>query len=166
MKINVARVRELADRLQANVADRVVDMVSVDEPACGTPGCHAGEIWLAYPDKRPDGRYSFAVVAEWLSEYLMGEKHIGEADMNNIAIVKWAKENPDIWGSPWGKGMFSNSIAFGNPKNLTAKHIADWWSAVADRLEALEGKPKRRDPVLQKIMDNLEQKSRWRQHND
>lgn len=119
-----------------------IHVVSDFSHACGTPACHAG--WAALMKDGPRPSKNFYSGADFLareSGWYRGE-----------ALVRWADENPKIWGNKYGEAMFSDSCAFtgvaytvrgmSNPffgqQRITLKNIADHWLKVAKRLHKLQ----------------------------
>lgn len=104
---------------------------------CDTPACHGGWAAIMYdgvysdvPAKFKSSVYFFLSGAEKISRRL-GFSHY-------IDFTKWAKNNPDYWGSYDGAFMFSDQSAFGkdeeDPTLLTLTDIAVWYQNVAKRL--------------------------------
>lgn len=138
-------------------------------PPCGTVGCHAGEFAVGYgisvgykfQGKRlynkNEERVGFVTGMQLMARIL------GFAD--DTELEEWAWSNPEIWGNPYGKYMFTTEgIAFlpkhvvdeiqkrvlfyselrqelilaADKLNITNQYFADWWQAVAERLYEME----------------------------
>ena len=98
---------EALEALPEEIKNNQVDMKSVLEPICGTPGCFAGLISIVANDipklkqayKGEDYHYT-----DW------------EAALNiflECTFREWAYDNWEIWGNSKGMGVFSCSLSFG-----------------------------------------------------
>jgi hypothetical protein len=149
--MNKDRLKEYVNALDAlsdDVKDWGVAMLSTKEPACGTPGCHAGLISIVAQDLpelqdiymplylsesgrrgKRGNQYFFYVWADALAEFL-GFK--GEEDLET-----WAEKNPRLWGNKFGGDMFLSQSAFANGlyKKLTHRDIINHWKQVLKKVE-------------------------------
>jgi hypothetical protein len=119
------RVLDFVERLRAVASDgRLCDMhKTVINPNCNTPGCHAGWAAIALGAKGN----SFQVGMKALATHL--------GFLNLIELRAWAKNNPDIWGNPYGKFMFQDGYAFGQKSNVFSVDVLiNHWQAVGERL--------------------------------
>lgn len=107
--------------------------ITIDNPSCGTPMCHAGWWGVAR------GINSFSLGTIDLSETLgfSDEYNLLTFDINELQIVKWADDNPSIWGNTHGFFIFSHTDAFGDNCN-SLQDIVNHWKGVRDRLRADE----------------------------
>jgi hypothetical protein len=124
------------DELSDDVKDMGVEMGSINEPLCGTPGCHAGLISIVAKDlpelqdiynddyRTYDDDYKYSIWADTLAEFL------GFVDMR--CLIDWARDNPKLWGNKFGQDMFSFWRAFTNSqfKILTHRDIINHWKQV------------------------------------
>lgn len=138
LRLFVKALQEVVETIPEAAA---VDMQSITAPKCGTPGCHAGLAMLAMdrlgvPELRGGSRYyRFPDQEDRLSEYLLPGAQAGGC--YSSALQRWSDENPVAWGNNYGNGMFASGVAFGQDTcKFPGKVIADWWTAVLDRLEA------------------------------
>ena len=98
-----------------------------DHP-CGTTHCHAGLFLIGYNEPEASRTYYYTGVSEL-------RKLLGFYERSYNEDVKlWADSNPLLWGNECGYLMFSDAGAFGGAKKPS--QIAEWWEAVADRIEA------------------------------
>jgi hypothetical protein len=154
--MNKNKLKELVsalDELSDDVKDWGVEMESYDKPACGTPGCHAGLIYI---------------VAENLPElqdiynplYLLESKYRGKRDNQHMFYIWsttlaiflgfksaqdleiWAQDNPKFWGNKYGDYMFCARLAFTDDKSkhLTHMDIIEHWKQVLKNIEEEEVK--------------------------
>jgi hypothetical protein len=127
------------DSLSDYVKNMDVDMFAIEEPLCGTPGCHAGLISIVAKDlpelqeiyenhiyfmSETEIFYKYFVWADTLADFLGFEKMRDLED--------WAKENPKFWGNIFGGNMFKLTMAFNNSqfKKLTHIDIINHWKQV------------------------------------
>ncbi len=132
------------DELSDEVKNMDVDMFAIEEPLCGTPGCHAGLISIVakylpelqeiyenhiYFMSETEIFYKYFVWADTLADFLGFEKMRDLED--------WAKENPKIWGNIFGGNMFKLTMAFNNSqfKKLTHIDIINHWKQVLKKVE-------------------------------
>jgi hypothetical protein len=133
------------DELSDYVKNMDVDMFAIEEPLCGTPGCHAGLISIVAKDlpelqeiyenhiyfmSETEIFYKYFVWADTLADFLGFEKMRDLED--------WAKENPKIWGNIFGGNMFKLTMAFTHSqfKKLTHIDIINHWKQVLVNIEA------------------------------
>ena len=102
------------------------------EAKCGTVACHAGHYLL---EKVVSGEvdYQLEHATFGLGEILINE----DLGIPYSSVDVWAGNNPELWGNTHGESMFYYIDAFGKDigETLTLLDIADWWDAVADRVE-------------------------------
>ena len=134
------------DTLSDDVKDMGVAMMSTDKPLCGTPGCHAGLIYIV-SEELPElqeiyeriffshwnlkySHYEYTIWADALAEFL------GFSEEKDLEC--WAKDNPKIWGNKYGYDMFSGRLAFTNDEDKILKHrdIINHWKQVLKNIEA------------------------------
>ena len=137
------------DSLSDYVKNMDVDMFAIEEPLCGTPGCHAGLISIVAQDlpelqeiyknhiyfmSETEIFYKYFVWADTLADFLGFEKMRDLED--------WAKENPKIWGNDYGMNMFELTRAFTDdlPKQLTHRDLTNHWKQVLKNIEEEEVK--------------------------
>ena len=124
---------------------------------CKTTACHAGWYLLAKMHEAGEARWEKEDEEGGYHSYSLrngnGEYRGFTEGVNAVTqdlgfdeyedVKDWAEKHPELWGNPYGSGMFSSPRAFGGTyeKELTVKDIAAHWLAVADRIEALN-KPK------------------------
>lgn len=117
-----------------------VNMFSVEEPSCGTPGCFAGLVRASLDSigvQRVTKRYNFTVEAVRLSQFLFDSVEPRDALFNPVKTIvcRWAETHTGIWGNRWGLYMFSSGDAYGGPPViLQSTQIADHWQGVYERL--------------------------------
>lgn len=107
------------------------DQSVVEDSACGTVACHGGFALLALYDQPAIGHASdYRQGANALGRHLGFENHQG--------LLDWARDNPDLWGSPYGDDMFDGEdghLAFnGEEGKISLEDIASWYLKVAERL--------------------------------
>jgi hypothetical protein len=124
------------DALSDDVKDMGVEMGSINEPLCGTPGCHAGLLSIVakdLPELQDIYNYNndyriyedeYYRWADTLAEFL------GFVEMRYL--TDWARDNPKLWGNKFGQDMFSFWRAFTNSqfKKLTHRDIINHWKQV------------------------------------
>ncbi len=134
------------DTLSDDVKDMGVAMMSASKPLCGTPGCHAGLIYIV-AEELPElqeiyeriffshwnlkySHYEYTIWADALAEFL------GFSEEKDLEC--WAKDNPKIWGNKYGYDMFSGRLAFTNDEDKILKHrdIINHWKQVLKNIEA------------------------------
>ena len=122
--MNTGRFKTLVEALEAlpdHIKNNRVDMSSLQNPACGTPGCFAGLISIVANDipelKKAYAQgddYSYGAWAVALDEYL---EHEGSYEFDTtkveISLETWAIEYPEIWGNDKGRVIFCSVEAFG-----------------------------------------------------
>ena len=101
---------------------------------CGTIACHAGHYLL---EKIVSGEVEYQLE---YANFILGEELINEdLGISYGSVTVWASDNPELWGNPQGGNMFYYVKAFKkdahSDETLTLLDIADWWDAVADRVE-------------------------------
>lgn len=106
--------------------------VNYPDHPCGTTHCHAG-LFLIGCD---NSEYENVVVGYGYGVKLM-TRMLGFWGCE--LLLKWASMNAYLWGNGNGKFMFTDNDAFNGAKKPS--QIADWWEAVADRIEAYNKKP-------------------------
>ena len=136
---------------------------SDDAPVCGTVACHAG--WYAYHANRRNvtwqssrDRRAYTATAPRSNErtsetynqpvtFTEGAERMaqdlgfgGEEPVRDMLL--FLRNNPDIWGNPYGGTMFASRTAFmdedGIPPRLDLSHLAKHWRGVADRIGTVE----------------------------
>ena len=147
--INKDKLKEFVNALDAlsdDVKDWDVEMFDIDEPLCGTPGCHAGLISIVakelselqeiyenhiYFMYKTEIIYKYDVWADTLADFLGFEKRRDLED--------WAEENPKIWGNEYGGEMFELTRAFTDnlPKQLTHRDLINHWKQVLVNLDTM-----------------------------
>jgi hypothetical protein len=134
------------DTLSDDVKDMGVAMMSASKPLCGTPGCHAGLIYIV-AEELPElqeiyeriffshwnlkySHYEYTIWADALAEFL------GFSEEKDLEC--WAKDNPKIWGNKYGYDMFSGRLAFTNDEDKILKHrdIINHWKQVLKNIES------------------------------
>jgi len=130
--MNIERLEQALAVMQ-DIADSeqpYVNMMSVGEPQCGTPGCHAGLWWLTLKQLgvEVNDYYSFLGVARTVFEWL----GVPYKDLQDYYAL-----NPifDYW--PYGvilaRGMFANPNAFGTDDyEIPSQVIVDTWREVLE----------------------------------
>lgn len=143
------------NELPEEIKNNLVDMMSVKDPQCGTPGCHAGLVSIVakYSPELQDyynklcecegfhttQHYSYERWSDALALYL-GFPYNTKYP-TNIELTIWARDNADIWDNPYGGEMFSTSRAFGQDTDIFAHSvIIDHFTAMSDRLNKKENK--------------------------
>ena len=104
----------------------VEPIVQADHHPCGTIHCHAGAYLIGAQELEKGKSYDFKQGAELMAHNL--------GFTSKDALSLWADKNPKIWGSIFGRGMFSYSRAFNRAWNIS--QIAEWWRNVGIRIEA------------------------------
>jgi hypothetical protein len=138
MKVIKERVETLVRALmEVELTPAGIDMSSIKEPTCRTPGCHAGLIFRALPglglQLDQDADYSYITVSSILSEYLMGDTR------RQFDLLIFAAINPEWWGNDRGEAMFVDGAAFGMDSDaFPEKVIVDHWVEVAKRGHLLQ----------------------------
>jgi hypothetical protein len=134
MKVLAERVTALATAL--NLLPEIneeVRMTSISEPTCGTPGCHAGLLWLAMEFSEKGQSYSWMTSAHKTAKFLFADDR---ATMDDL--MWFADRNPEWWGNNCGGFMFANGMAFGERVNSFEEwKIAEHWLHVAERGDML-----------------------------
>ena len=100
--------------------------VNYHDHPCGTTHCHAG-LFLIGCD---NSEYEHVGVGYGYGVKLM-IKMLGFGSCK--LLLEWAQINHVLWGNNDGYWMFSGSDAFNEAE--TPSKIAEWWEAVADRIE-------------------------------
>ena len=143
------RIREVMDAIVESRSNlrlpSDVNMLSIENPFCGTPGCHAGELYigltflgLGRQAIDSDGIYLYGHAANSFAKFVF-RSHEAE----KYHLTNWATHNKGLWGNGDGGCMFIMNSAFvfrDNSGYLKPHIITDHWYAVADRIEALEAK--------------------------
>lgn len=117
-----------------------VNMLSVEEPSCKTPGCFAGLVRVSLDSMgvhRITEHYNFPVEAVRLSQFLFDSVEPRDAlfDSAKTTLCEWAWKHPEIWGNVCGLYMFSSSNAYGGSAHIIqSTQIADHWEGVYKRL--------------------------------
>ena len=104
-----------------------------DHP-CGTTHCHAGLFLIGYNE--PEVTKDKTTVISYGKGVSELRKLLGfdENTNDDEDIKNWASNKPLLWGNGWGEFMFSDKDAFDRAEKPS--QIAEWWEAVADRIEA------------------------------
>ena len=112
-----------------------VNMFSIEEPVCGTPGCHAGLIYLALRAHLEfPYRYAFDKAAEVLAQFLLGPYEKNPSELYGEPLRRYAGDNHEWWGNISGRFMFSSGIAFGmEVDTFESKVILNHWEGVLER---------------------------------
>ena len=144
------RIREVMDAIVESRSNlrlpSEIDMLSIENPFCGTPGCHAGELYigltllgLGSQAVDSDGIYMFTQAADAFAKFVFHSPTACKYD-----LTYWGRCNRELWGNSNGGAMFVSDYAFSGFKNgtklISPHQITDHWYAVADRIEALEAK--------------------------
>ena len=118
-----------------------VDMRSTKEPECGTPGCHAGLLYLAR--KKLGLKLNTKILEnerfynyESEASFFAGRVVFSYANPIDFTFtLAWlAHNNPKWWGNDYGENMFGYGEAFGQTSyNFTASVIVDHWEGVLSR---------------------------------
>jgi hypothetical protein len=133
------------DELSDEVKNMDVDMYAIEEPLCGTPGCHAGLISIVAKDlpelqeiyenhiyfmSETEIFYKYYVWSDALAEFL------GFVDKRDLRV--WAKDNPKLWGNRDGYNMFCSFFAFTYDlnKEITHRVIINHWKQVLKNIQA------------------------------
>ena len=113
--------------------DMMEGMVYNHDHPCGTTHCFAGLFLIGYNEPEVTKGKTTAIAYDKgvleLRELLGFNQSVDDQD-----IKIWAKNNPSFWGNNWGDLMFGDIMAFDRAKKPS--QIAEWWEAVADRIEA------------------------------
>jgi hypothetical protein len=103
---------EALEALPENIRNNEVDMKSVDEPVCGTPGCFAGLVSIVAND-----------IPELKELYSLDIHNYDFVEWSNALNVflgcrftNWAGRNRMVWGNSEGRRMFSDITAFGKER--------------------------------------------------
>lgn len=110
-------LRTMADRFEELAdAQKVLDFSEPRVAQCGTVACHGG----------------------WAGVILAAD--VG--DSCGYDLLRWADQNPELWGNPWGAKMFGSDGYFAfNIKSpaisCTLQHIADHYREVAARIRGV-----------------------------
>lgn len=141
---NPTKLREVAAKFReiyVNEKETKLDFgeAFVNQYGCKTVACHGGWACEVLKEGTPydDGEGFYADGVQLLGDYV-----IGRTDMPRdfFRMDKWADENPNLWGNIEGIEMFSDIgyMAFDSTKeDCTLLTIADWYDAVATRIEEL-----------------------------
>lgn len=117
------KVRPLADNLHRKNGHSIDMLEGVVKHTCGTPMCHAA--WFVALDKK-------------MKDYNDGARKMAKTlgFDNDTMLMKWAFENPEIWGNEFGNAMFCDPEAFGVTRkiDLTMSKIIRHWKGVQKRL--------------------------------
>lgn len=104
---------------------------------CGSVACHGG--WAGHVlDVPPTGRRTyFEKGADALAAHLFDDPKASAYE-----FLRWADQNPELWGNPWGAKMFGSDGYFAfNIKSpaisCTLQHIADHYREVAARIRGV-----------------------------
>ena len=100
------------------------------EYRCGTTHCHAG--WYALADK-------WDLKSPYLKRYYSysdgGNAMARDLGLLGVGhLIKWAEDNPEIWGNKYAYNMFVFADAFNYKGKLTLQKIVDHWGEVGMRL--------------------------------
>lgn len=150
LEIDIERLRRFVSALRevtsSSPASMEVDMTSTKHfSECGTPGCHAAlakealDILGVESSRMPF--YSFQEEGDRLGRFLTTGDPLRFDDRNGYEnlVEEWARENPELWGNPYGDYLFCDGIAFAQEGDrFPAQVIVDHWVAVLERLEAAE----------------------------
>ena len=138
----VFKVVKRLDRANQKYNFAEVDMVQGyrKETPCGTVCCHGGLYVLAKGEELQattgyEGE-NYIAGASWMAEDL-GFTGGRWGNLPYTDLLKWADNNPEIWGNYSGKRMFISEAAFckrDNMKNLTVEDIINHWEEVGMRL--------------------------------
>ena len=130
-----------------------IDMAetSTKDHPCGTVCCHAGAYHVI---KRFIGDFIPKVRDEELDMEEITPYGIGRQLMaldlgfsNFREMLRWARDNKDIWGNEYGEHMFSSNDAFIRfGAEVTLKRIINHWEGVGRRLREKEIREGKRPP--------------------
>ncbi|CAC9656723.1 hypothetical protein [uncultured Gammaproteobacteria bacterium] len=149
--MNKDKLKQFVDALDAlsdDIKDWDVDMDSEERPTCGTPGCHAGLIYMAAEDlPELQDIYERIVLSKWNScsyryEVWSNALTVFLGFKNKGGLRLWANDNPKLWGNRFGEGMFVFRLAFTDDtdKQLTHRDIINHWKQVLKKVEEEEVK--------------------------
>ena len=136
-QVLVQRIRYFCDCLDEVGAGRSVNMMqeAIQEPSCGTPGCHAGWAYIALGGWACQERRLFQDGIEVLSKFLGFDYNHNDLTAY-CQLAEWA--TPQIWGNDIGRHMFSSPSAFLFLKcPFPVEVISSHWRKVADRVESM-----------------------------
>lgn len=156
--MNNAKLKEYVSILNAlpdEIKNNKVDMGTLNEPTCNTPGCHAGLISIA-ASQLPELRECYNKICQIESGYISGyPKDYTEYSYTYWAnaltlylgfkynkngytydqLKSWARDNPYMWGNIYGDCMFISGSAFGQDTDIFPHSvIIDQFTAMSDRL--------------------------------
>ena len=134
----------------------VVDMANeeIEQNDCGTIACHAGHYALAKLRNRADCQFDsesggFRRGGENVS-HIHGSQMISY-DLGFLGyrteLLRWASENPELWGNRYGRYMFAGACAFTGldadedlwtNKKISFADIVNHWRGVYQRVKASE----------------------------
>lgn len=137
---NPDRIDEFVAAIREINGDRMVDMDSVYKPSCNTPGCHAGEAFLALNHIGfPESPYALRGVYRYSFEAMRLSSFLFENAESYQPIEFWAENYPELWGNDKGLHMFSQGEAFEQDDQVFPYTvIADHWEGVAKRIREAE----------------------------
>lgn len=117
--IDVDKFEGIVDVMEER-KDFNVDMNSIKVPVCNTPGCFAGELYLAMNNLGvPSTKYqiyNYDLQANRFVNYITNGKYSDSDDM-----LSWAYHNPNIWRNNCGLYMFKSIEAFGKYSDSSNK---------------------------------------------
>lgn len=130
--------RDLRIRMWAGAATR-----TPRETAC----CHGGAYFLLAISERQWGKDPIMPPDFQSRFYGQAFIHGAGAMAHDLGfrdiweLTHWAFQNPDLWGNKSGDSMFTSPFAFHQtPDTISIGAIADWWRAVADRIETADAR--------------------------
>ena len=120
--MNTERFKTLVEALEAlpdHIKNNRVDMSSLQNPVCGTPGCFAGLISIVANDipelkglyKLGDD-YSYEFWAKATGDYLECNLNLDWRLGVLSSFEAWAVEHPAVWGNVHGSSIFSSACAY------------------------------------------------------
>ena len=123
---------EALDRLPSEIKNNIIDMSSIFEPTCGTPGCFAGLISIVANDipelkeiykssHEYNGDYSYHGWANALGTYLECDGYANTETDIETSFEGWVNEHPAVWGESPNR-VFSSNAAFGKSGLDEMKH--------------------------------------------
>ena len=123
-----------ADKLEAFIKTRPRNKRKVNmkqgyiDSDCDTPGCVAGWISLAFGYRHVAGQLFGEASTKWSN--WVGRK-------NGFEFDDWGDANPNLWGNPFGSGIWSHAIAWGaeDEEKMTASQITRRLRTVAKRIQ-------------------------------
>ncbi len=167
--MNTIKLTEYTKALNAlpdPIKNNIVDMMSTYQPACNTPGCHAGLVSIVaqylpelqecynnslgfdgeryFQEYKNNRLYSYSRWADALALYLGFP--FDETEHTREALMRWADSNPYYWGNIYGDGMFNSHLAFDQETDFFPHSIIiDQFTAMttrvmSDRLNEKQGK--------------------------